>query len=216
MRRCICALTVCGTLASMASAKASSIVFDFSGLVSSDVYTSSVSGPPYSGYYPSTIPANAVGQPFSGVASFYDVNAVAITSNTFTGLLQPGQTALATLTFQGTSGRFSLSSNAFPNNNPQDANLAFNSNGFTSSIYAFFNEADRTSNDALFLSQTGSQFQGSLELGSAGSDGSGRTLTLDVTSVSVVPLPPALPMFVSGLLALRLFGFVARKKLATQ
>jgi hypothetical protein len=114
------------------------------------------------------------------------------------------------------SGPFSLSSNAFPNHNPQDANLAFNSNGFSSSIYAFFNEADRTSNDALFLSQTGSQFQGSLELGSAGSDGSGRTLTLDVTSVSVVPLPPALPMFVSGLLALRLFGFVARKKLATQ
>jgi hypothetical protein len=133
MRRFICALVVFSTLAAIKPAEASSIVFDFSGLVSSDVYTSPVPGPPYSGYYPSTIPANAVGQPFSGVASFSDVNAVAITSNTFTGLLQAGQTALATLIFQGTSGPFSLSSNLFPNSNPQDANLAFNSNGFTSS-----------------------------------------------------------------------------------
>jgi hypothetical protein len=214
MRKFICALVVCSTLVAIESAKASSIVFDFSGLVSSDVYTSFVPGPPYSGYYPSTIPANAVGQPFSGVASFSDVNAVAITSNTFTGLLQPGQTALATLIFRGTSGPFSLSSNAFPNNNPQDANLAFNSNGFTSSIYAFFNEADRTSNNALFLSQTGSQIQGSLDLGSAGTNGFGRTLTLDVTSlaVSTVPLPPAFPMFASALLALGTVGFLARKR----
>jgi hypothetical protein len=123
MRRFICALVVFSTLAAIKPAEASSIVFDFSGLVSSDVYTSPVPGPPYSGYYPSTIPANAVGQPFSGVASFSDVNAVAITSNTFTGLLQAGQTALATLIFQGTSGPFSLSSNLFPNSNPQDANL---------------------------------------------------------------------------------------------
>lgn len=214
MRRFVCALTVCGTLASVESATASSIVFDFSGLVSSDVYTSPVPGPPNSGYYPSTIPANAVGQPFSGAASFSDVNAVAITSNTFTGLLQPGQTALATLIFQGTSGPFNLSSNLFPNSNPQEANLSYNSNGFTSSIYAYYNEADRAQNDALFLSQTGSLFQGSLELGSAGSTGFGRTLTLDVTSVSVVPLPPALPMFVSGLLALGLFGFLTRRKSA--
>jgi hypothetical protein len=54
MRRFICALIVCGTLANIESARASSIVFDFSGLVSSDVYTSPVPGPPYSGYYPST------------------------------------------------------------------------------------------------------------------------------------------------------------------
>jgi hypothetical protein len=39
MRRFVCALAVCGTLASVESATASSIVFDFSGLVSSDVYT---------------------------------------------------------------------------------------------------------------------------------------------------------------------------------
>jgi hypothetical protein len=102
------------------------------------------------------------------------------------------------------------------NNNPQFANLAFNSNGFTSSIYSFYNEADRAQNNALFLSQTGSQFQGSLELGSAGSAGWGRTLTLNVTSLSVVPLPPAMPIFASSLLALVLFGFVVRNKSAPQ
>jgi hypothetical protein len=215
MRRLICALAVCSTLATIESARASSIVIDFSGLVSSDVFTWPIPIPPAdTGYYPSTIPANAVGQPFSGVAGFSDVNAVAITSNTFTGLLQPGQTALATLIFQGTSGPFSLSSYPFPNSNPMEANLAFNSNGFTSSIYTYFNEADRPQNNALFLSQTGSQFQGSLELGSAGSAGFGRTLDLDITSltVSTVPLPPALPMFASALLMLGIFGFCAVRR----
>jgi hypothetical protein len=217
MRRLIWALVVCTTLAGTESARAASIVFDFAGFVSSDVYTSPLPGPPNSNYYPSTIPANAVGQPFSGVAGFSDVNAVAITSNTFTGLLQAGQTALATLMFQGTSGPFSLSSNDFPNSNPVEANLAFNSNGFTSSIYANFNEADRIQNNALFLSQTGSQFQGSLELGSAGSAGFGRTLNLDITSltVSAVPLPPALPLFALALLALGIFGYMRRAKHVT-
>jgi hypothetical protein len=217
MRKFICALVVCSTLVAIESAKASSIVFDFSGLVSSDVFTWPVPGPPSGYYYPSTIPANAVGQPFSGVASFSDVNVVAITSSTFTGLLQPGQTALATLIFQGTSGPFNLSSHYFPDSNPREARLTFNSNGFTSSIYALHNEADRPDNDALFLSQAGSQFQGSLDLGSAGSAGYGRTLTLDVTSlavstVSTVPLPPAFPMFASALLALGIVGFLTRKR----
>jgi hypothetical protein len=73
------------------------------------------------------------------------------------------------------------------------------------------------------LSQSGSNLDGSLIL----TDGSAtRTIQFvassdfDVVSlspaVSAVPLPPALRMFASGLLALGLFGFVRRKKSVTQ
>jgi hypothetical protein len=67
MRNFICVIVLIGTLANAGSAKASSIAFDFSGFVSSDVYTTIPGTPPYSN---PLIPANPLGQTFSG-GEFY-------------------------------------------------------------------------------------------------------------------------------------------------
>lgn len=210
MRKLIAATAVCIVLANIGTARAASVFYEFAGSVSSDVFSSFFPIPPIPPgppYYPSTIPTNAVGAQFIGFITLSDANAAVITNSTFTGPLQNGQTASATLFFQGGSGPYNLM--GIFGSQPEYATYASSSSGFALAVYGDQPRADRTQNNALFLTQSDTGFTSSLGVGSAGSSNFGRTLGFEV--ISVVPLPPALPLFASALVALVFVAFRQRR-----
>jgi hypothetical protein len=180
-------------LSSMTSgAEASSLLdAEFFGYVSSAVETSE-SGPPKSNPL-------IVGEPFSAIVEILSGN--------------PSPIGYAALNVS-ISGVYVLT---IPGQTSQGASYFGNAsfNGYAGSIpgFSFTYVSGSPSSDVLTASF--------LVAGINRADDSGAlTLTLQTTEVlggvSAVPLPRALPMFASGLLALGVFGFLARKKSATQ
>jgi hypothetical protein len=181
-------------LSSMTSAAEASSLFsaEFFGYVSSAVETSG-SGPPKSNPL-------IVGEPFGAIVDILSGN--------------PSPIVYAALNVS-ISGVYVF---AIPGQTSQGASYFGNGsfNGYSGSIpgFSFTYVSGSPSSDILTASF--------LVAGINRADDSGTlALTLQTTevfggSVSAVPLPPALPLFASGLLALGLFGFVARKKSATQ
>jgi hypothetical protein len=193
----------CGIGLCASPAKSASYFVDFTGIITSDITTST------SPYTSSALPANLLGQTISGVEIFTDNSSSPITGATFQGAVQPGDTASVTLELLNNPNVFSIGSAAYATLDPT---------GFSSSLLVNLPGADQTQNTGVMLSLAESLGQGSIGLGSSGSAGLGRTISFELTafsasgSVSAVPLPPAFPMFATGLLALGVFGFVTRKK----
>jgi hypothetical protein len=97
---------------------------------------------------------------------------------------------------------------------PISAFYSPNSAGFTSTMLG---GTDLISGlGTLDLSQAGTSFSADLSVIYPTATFSSRTLDFSVQvsyiQVSPVPLPPALPMFAAGLLAVSVFGFVTRKR----
>jgi hypothetical protein len=207
MRNILSAAAFCLALANVHSAIAASVFFNFSGVVTGDIITNfpcnGMICPPIA--TSPSIPSNPIGDPFTGTASFVDPSPLPAT---FGGLLTPGQSVFVSVQF-GQNNPFTI--------NSEYATLSFFSNNFIGSVWQYYPEGDRPQSDGFFFYKNGSDIEGTLDLGSAGSIGVGQSLHLDITSLQVsgvpsVPLPPALPMFALALLALAIFGFVAHNK----
>jgi hypothetical protein len=212
MRKFVWLLAMFAGVAVASPAHAASIFFSYFGYVSSDVS----SAPPVVGPFMGPLPFgqisqnNLTGQAFSISETFNLSNANAFLDGTYIGYLgggPPSWFASAEITVAGVS-----------------ASLAGNFGGFTPTLGGFSSEVGTRGNgnfafSSLDYSSTftpnGTNVDASLVVGSEGLVFR-RTLDFNVTSesfaVSPVPLPPALPMFASALLALGIFGFCTKRK----
>jgi hypothetical protein len=195
-----CAIVAAASL----PANASSIVFDYSGYIASDV----TYNPPAPNYILSNVFGNQLltGTSFSVSETFNLTNATSVSNGTYIGELGDSPNFASA---QITIGNISIA--LLGNYGDFTPTLG----GFTSDIgekgYAVGTPVmilDYSSN----FTADGFQLQGNLLAGQPG--GLARSLIFDVTSETLnpVPLTPALPMFASGLLALGIFGFVTRRR----
>jgi hypothetical protein len=159
--------------------------------------------------YPGPVPQN-VGPRFLLEMAFSDESANVISNSSFSsGLIGPNQGAVAYLdTLVATSTGLTIGPGV--QMNPTYATFSYSSNSLSASMSGNFTSSNSF---ALSLTGNGTTFDGSLILtsGLSSRDIQFEADGLQLNSVSVVPLPPALPMFASALLALGLFGVYARR-----
>jgi hypothetical protein len=182
------------------STRASSLLIGYFATVSSDVQV----GPSLA----STLPTNAVGAQLLIVEDFYS---------------NPNPPVHADMLYSPfiAQATFFILSQGGPGMSPPAYTLqpyyAFyfpSPAGFTSSMMGATNFISGLG--TLQLSQTGTNYSADLNVVGTGTNFSSRTLDFSVTfvdfkQVSPVPLPTALPMFASALMALGLFGVYARR-----
>jgi hypothetical protein len=208
MRKLVWLLFVCSAVAMNSPASASSIFFTYSGTVSSDV---SYAFPPGPTFTPLVFGNNNLtGQSVFISETFNLANADLIYQGAYYGQLPNNKFASAEITignisatFQGNFGSFAPTLGGFSSEIGSKGPFS----GIAPTTFVLLNYSSA-------FTPNGLQADGSLTAVSEGFS-TGRTLDFNVTSetfaVSAVPLPPALPMFASALLALGLLGVYARR-----
>jgi hypothetical protein len=210
MRKLVRLSAILAAVAIASPAHASSIVFSYSGYVSSDVLAWPTG--PHFGPIPIYLPFgsdNLTGQAFSITETFNLTNAFFSGGSYFAG----GNTfpfGSAQITIAGVSEPYIAPLGGFtPTPGGFYSSLA--TRGAIGSIYPF-SHLDYSST----FTPNGTVVNASLNVSDDQSFLWSRTLDFKVTSetfaVSPVPLPPALPLFVVALLALGIFGYVRRAK----
>jgi hypothetical protein len=203
MRKLAWLLATFSVMWSGTSASAASIFFSYSGFVSSDTTFSPI---PYPYVFPSVFGQNLAGDPVHISETFNLGNADQVSNGSYIGYLGNFQFASAAITIGSVSAPLNGAFGTFtPTLGGFSSEVGSKGYGLAPTFAILDYSSTFTSN--------GLQLNGSLLLTDGGFS---RTLDFNISSeslVSSVPLPPALPMFASALLALAVFGVYARRRL---